>query len=209
MRTVILLITAAIMTAAYDLKPHGEVVQSSGDYRLFGKTDDDKMIYREALRTMRDGKTNGTGHKVEQSVIRTEYDDFFIWGYYLLYDKKYGLDSVMIKDFENMIFYALTKEQHSRYLNEVLEGEQNIVLLSENEFSKFFGKKFRKKFYRQYPHSNGYCSISPITYNYERNVALLFYEATAHYLVGVSYFIICIKSDGKWIVKDIIMCMQS
>jgi hypothetical protein len=68
MKTRILLIAAAIMTAAYDLKPHGEVVQSSGDYRLFGKTDDDKMIYREALRTMRDGKTNGTGHKVEQLV---------------------------------------------------------------------------------------------------------------------------------------------
>jgi hypothetical protein len=67
MKTRILLIAAAIMTAAYDLKHSGEDVQSFGYYRLFGKTDDDKMIYREVLRTMRARKTNETGHKVEHS----------------------------------------------------------------------------------------------------------------------------------------------
>jgi len=171
--------------------------------------DDDRMIYREVLQKfLNEVEINGRGEKVKMLVIRTEYEDFSIWGISSLSDKKYNLDSVMIKDFENMI-YTLTRECHSRYLNEVLKNEKNVVLLSEKEFSKFFGRNFWKKFYRKYPHSNGWTFISPITYNPEHTVALLFYEAQAHYLVGEGCFVICIKSDDKWIVKDIIMYMQS
>jgi len=62
-----------------------------------------------------------------------------------------------------------------------------------------------REFYKKYPHSSGYWSLSPVGYDPERLEALVYVGHHCGGLCGTGHLVLLAKEDGRWNVKNRVM----
>jgi len=93
-------------------------------------------------------------------------------------------------------------------LKPLLDLAISYHLLPEEEENKFFKKKGPRgwpDFYKKYPKSSGYWSLSPIGYNTEGTEALVYVGHHCGGLCGTGHLVLLAKENGRWVVKNRVM----
>ena len=102
--------------------------------------------------------------------------------------------------FENL----QTRSKESVSLDRLFNIKHDYVLLDERTFADFFRAKDLEgweDFYKKYPDSSGYISLSRVGFNTTRTKAIIFRKQNCGPLCSSGDYILFEKIDGKW--KDV------
>lgn len=97
-----------------------------------------------------------------------------------------------------------TRSRESVPIERLFNIRHDYVLLGESNFSAFFKVKDLEgweDFYKKYPNSSGYVSLSRVGFNTTFTKALIFRSESCGSLCGSGDYILFEKTDGKW--KDV------
>jgi len=76
--------------------------------------------------------------------------------------------------------------------------EKPYELISSEEWKSTFERGSWEKFYERYPNSRGYIDLSPVGFNKEKTVAIVYMGHHCGNLCGGGTFYVLQKKDGKW-----------
>ena len=90
---------------------------------------------------------------------------------------------------------------------------RSYLLLSADDFSDIFRKKDLDvgwdDFYRKYPNSSGYITLSRVGFNADMTKAILYRETYCGVLCAYGGYVLLGKEKGKWNVTRGFLCWQS
>jgi len=109
------------------------------------------------------------------------------------------LEQETIDDFKN-------KNKESYSLKEDMDIGVDYLLISEEEIENIFQSATGwDDFYEKYPNSQGTMTLSKVGFNSEKDQALVYVGNQSHWLAGAGYYVLLVKENGDWIVKESIM----
>lgn len=77
--------------------------------------------------------------------------------------------------------------------------EKPYELITSEELKSTFEHGSWEKFYERYPNSGGYLDLSPVGFNKEKTVAIVYMGHNCGNLCGGGTFYVLQKKDGKWV----------
>jgi len=101
-----------------------------------------------------------------------------------------------------------SRQKSSCDLKPQLDAAISYRLLSSEEKDKFFKKKGPGgwgNFYKKYPKSSGYWSLSPVGYNAQGTEALVYVGHHCGGLCGTGHLVLLAKENERWVVKNRVM----
>lgn len=100
------------------------------------------------------------------------------------------LDPTLIDDFNR-------KNKRSHRLEEKFSVPLNVVLISKQEIDEIFNKAGWEEFYRRYPDSGGYVTVSRVGFNKARTRAFHYVGSYSAEMVGDNYLFLLTKSEDE------------
>ena len=91
-----------------------------------------------------------------------------------------------------------TRNKEPLHLKAVLQLKQKYLLVDSNEIKKIFKRGGWGEFYKRYPDSGGFISVSRPGFNKEMNQALIFIEHGCGDLCGTGHYVLLEKSGDTW-----------
>jgi hypothetical protein len=108
------------------------------------------------------------------------------------------LDKFLIEDFNK------NNADRQKLLN--IPGlEATDVLISDNELDDIFQNGWWPEFYKRFPNSSGYISLSSIGFSQNENTAFLYASSIQGGLAGAGYVILLQKTDLWKVVKTLMV----
>lgn len=121
------------------------------------------------------------------------------------FEKKSGktLDKFLIKQF-------LARNKKAYKLENRFNKSLHVILVSKEEFHEIFkDSNGWDRFYKKYPDSHGSIELSRVAFGKNKNKAFLYFGNQRHWLMGIGYYILLEKENGKWIIIDKVMAWIS
>jgi hypothetical protein len=122
-----------------------------------------------------------------------------MWGFRSMSKQRPGGDTV---DHFN------SRRQSSCQLKTQLDAAISYQFLPREKYDGFFKKKGVagwKDFYKRYPKSSGYWSISPVGYSTNGTEALVYVGHHCGGLCGTGHLVLLAKENDRWVVKNRVM----
>jgi hypothetical protein len=106
-----------------------------------------------------------------------------------------GIDQETLDNFR-------TRNAQKRPLYDLFDLSVDIVFMSEEEVEKHFQSSGWIEFYEKYPFSQGIMTLSGVGFNSEMNQALVYVGNQSSWDSGAGYYVLLIKENGVWIIRD-------
>src|SRR5262249_8499323 len=113
---------------------------------------------------------------------------------------KYSM-GIAAEELKPLLEELQVKNKESTSLQKLFKIKHSYVLLDEKDFGAYFKTKDFKgwdNFYKKYPDSSGYITLSRIGFNTDLTRAILFRSMNCGVLCGSGDYILFEKTDGKW-----------
>jgi len=91
-----------------------------------------------------------------------------------------------------------TRNKEPLHLKAAFQLKQKYLVVDSNEIKKMFKRGGWGEFYKRYPDSGGFISVSRPGFNKEMDQALLFIEHRCGDLCGTGHYILLEKSGDTW-----------
>jgi hypothetical protein len=112
------------------------------------------------------------------------------------------------KPAEDTVANFSSRQKSRCHLQAQLNPAISYHLLPAEEQSKFFKKKGPagwSDFYKKYPKSSGFWSLSPVGYSTGGTEALVYVGHHCGGLCGTGHLVLLAKESGRWVVKNRLM----
>lgn len=121
---------------------------------------------------------------------------------FLLFRFDVKLDATLIEDFNR-------KNERAYILENRLSIPLSVILISERELDQIFDfDEGWKEFYKRYPGSGGYITVSRVGFNKDKSEAFVYISSQSGWLIGSGYFVLLSRpsKDDKWgVVKEVML----
>jgi hypothetical protein len=110
-------------------------------------------------------------------------------------------EGIAVKELKPLLEELLVKNKTSVPLQNLFKIKHNSVLLDENDFADFFKNRDFEgwdDFYKKYPDSSGFITVSRVGFDKKLTKAILYKSMSCGSLCGSGDYILFEKTDGKW-----------
>lgn len=137
----------------------------------------------------------------------TNYSDiFFDNEIFPFNDLTHALTNLQLETYNSFVEQNKTSDSLQNKFN----LDKEILLIGKSVIDDMFKKTdFWDEYYTLYPNTQGFLTFSRIGYNNDSTQALVYYGNRQGDTTGAGFYVIFIKSDGKWTLDQKMMVWMS